>query len=217
MKQPIIWIVGAGCGIGLGIAKTFGKRGYTPILITREQSILDEMKETLAGHNIHAEGAVAYAGDEQMLKQTLEQLEDTYGTPEVLVYNASSHTPGYPSTVAPTDMMNDFKVNVLGALTAVQCVLPGMKQLGNGSVLLTGGGQATHPTATLASLGVGKAGLRSLAYSLHDELKSYGLYAGTLTVSGFVQPDTAFSPDLIGEAFYQMHKNKSEAEVTLKP
>lgn len=217
MKQPMIWIVGAGCGIGLGIAKTFGKRGYTPILITREQSILDEMKGILAGHNIHADGTVAYAGDENSLKQALEQLQATYGTPDVLVYNASSHTPGYPSTVVPADMINDFKVNVIGALVAVQSVLPGMKQQGQGSVLLTGGGQATHPTATLASLGIGKAGLRSLALSLHDELKSYGLYAGTLTVSGFVQPDTAFSPDLIGEAFYQMHKKKTEAEVTLKP
>lgn len=217
MKQPMIWIVGAGCGIGLGIAKTFGKRGYTPVLITREESILNDMKGILAGHNIHAEGTVAYAGDQSSLTQALQHLESTYGTPDVLVYNASSHTPGYPSTVAPSDMIDDFKVNVIGALTAVQCVLAGMKQLGKGSVLLTGGGQATHPTATLASLGIGKAGLRSLALSLHDELKTYGLYAGTLTISGFVQPNTAFNPDLIGEAFYQMHKKKTEAEVTLKP
>ncbi|MGZ9586315.1 SDR family NAD(P)-dependent oxidoreductase [Paenibacillus marinisediminis] len=217
MKQPTIWIVGAGCGIGLGIAKSFGKKGYTPILVTRNSEILEEMIQTLASHNIEAHGDVAFTGDEADLNRTLQALDSRYGTPDVLVYNASSHTPGYPSEVEPQHMIDDFKVNVVGALITVQSILPGMKQRGSGTVLLTGGGQALNPSATLASLGVGKAGLRSLALSLHEELKAYGLYAGTLTVSGFVQPNTPFNPDMIGDAFYHMHKMKSDAEVTIKP
>ncbi|WP_028543916.1 SDR family NAD(P)-dependent oxidoreductase [Paenibacillus taiwanensis] len=217
MKQPMIWIVGAGCGIGLGIAKTFGKRGYLPLLITREESLLEAMKQALIEQNVTAEGTVAYAGDETSLRNTLNELEQQYGVPDVLIYNASAHTPGYPSEVAPSDMLADLQVNVIGALTAAQCVLSGMRTRGTGSILFTGGGQAIHPTATLASLGVGKSSIRNLALSLHDELKNYGLYAGTLTISGFVQPGTAFSPDVIGEAFYRMHQQKNEAEVIIRP
>lgn len=217
MKQPMIWIVGAGCGIGLGIAKAFGKKGYTPILVTRQQEVLDNMRSALTELNIESEGAIAFTGCEEELHAALQDLGQRLGTPDVLVYNASLHTPGYPSELSTLDLMDDFKVNVVGALTAVQAVLPGMKQRGNGSILLTGGGQATHPSANLASLGIGKSGLRSLALCLHEEVKSYGLYAATLTVSGFVQPNTPFNSDTIGSAFYNMHKEKSEAEVTVKP
>lgn len=217
MTQPMIWIVGAGCGIGLGIAKSFGQRGYLPVLITRESDTLEQMKDILYDMNIEATGAVALTSDEAALRQTLSALEAEYGTPEAVVYNASAHAPGLPSEVQPSDMIEDFKVNVVGALTTAQCILPGMKTRGTGSYLLTGGGQALQPTASLVSLGVGKSGLRSLALSLHDEFKQYGLYAGTLTVCGFVQPNTSFDPQLVGEAFYSMHAKRSESEVMLKP
>ena len=217
MTQPMIWIVGAGCGIGLGIAKSFGQRGYRPMLITREAQTLSQMQDILRDMSIEAAGAVAHTGDEQALRETLAYLDTEWGTPDVLVYNASAHTPGLPSKVVPGQVTEDFKVNVIGALTAAQCVLPGMRARGTGSVLLTGGGQALHPTAALASLGIGKSALRSLALSLHEEFKGYGLYAGTLTVCGFVQQNTPFDPQTIGDAFYQMHMKRVEAEVVLKP
>ena len=217
MKQPVIFIVGAGCGIGLGISMAFGKKGYKPILVTRNSDILEVMKENLASQNIDSDGVAAYCGDQDELKAALHTLEQRFGAPDVLVYNASSHTPGLPSELHSQDLINDFNVNVTGALITVQEMLPGMKQRGSGTILLTGGGQAVQPSAGIASLGIGKAGLRSLALSLHEEVKSYGLYAGTLTVSGFVQPNTPFHPELIGEAFYKMHQHKKEAEVVVTP
>lgn len=217
MNSSSIWIVGAGCGIGLGIAKSFGKRGYAPVLITKDEDNLQHMKQALLEHNIEAAGIVAYSGDVKGLTAALTELLEAHGTPEVLVYNASAHTPGYPSEVSTEDMLQDFQVNVLGAAASVQALLPKMKEQGKGSILLTGGGQALHPTATLASLGIGKSGLRSLALSLHDELKPHGLYAGTLTVCGFVQEGTPFDSKSIGDAFYKMHSEKKEAEVQLKP
>ena len=217
MNQPSIWIVGAGCGIGLCIARTFGKRGYTPVLITKDESTLQHMKQALLEHNIQADGVVAYSGQLDQLSAALADLLERSGVPDVLVYNASSHTPGYPSEVSTSDLLQDFQVNVLGAVTSVQAVLPHMKARGTGSILLTGGGQALHPTPTLASLGIGKSGLRSLALSLHEELKQAGLYAGTLTICGFVQEGTPFDSSTIGDAFYRMHMEKKEAEVQLKP
>ena len=83
----------------------------------------------------------------------------------------------------------------------------------NGTILLTGGGLALHPYADLASLSIGKAGIRSLAYSLHQELSPKGIYVGTLTIKGFVQTGTYFSAENIADTFYSMYENQTETEI----
>ena len=57
------------------------------------------------------------------------------------------------------------------------------------------------PSVAVASLGMGKAALRNLAFSLHEELRSYGIRVGTVTILGEVQPGTPFDPGKIAEAF----------------
>ncbi|GAA3332918.1 hypothetical protein GCM10020331_094900 [Ectobacillus funiculus] len=46
-----------------------------------------------------------------------------------------------------------------------------------------------------------KAGIRNLAYSLHQELSPKGIYVGTLTIKGFVQEGTYFSAENIANTF----------------
>jgi NAD(P)-dependent dehydrogenase (short-subunit alcohol dehydrogenase family) len=48
--MPLIAIVGAGPGLGLSIARRFGREGFAVALISRTQSRLDEMAAGLAGH-----------------------------------------------------------------------------------------------------------------------------------------------------------------------
>ena len=52
--MPTIAIVGAGPGMGLAIARTFGARGFDVALIARTRSKLDSLKEQLAKEGITA-------------------------------------------------------------------------------------------------------------------------------------------------------------------
>ncbi|MGG4166255.1 SDR family NAD(P)-dependent oxidoreductase [Rossellomorea vietnamensis] len=147
------------------------------------------------------------------MKNALSEVRAAFGDEiEILLYNAASIRPGLPSTIGVEDFVYDFKVNVAGALIAVQEILPFMKKE-SGSILLTGGGLALYPNAEVASLSVGKAGLRNLTYSLNQELTPKGFYVGTLTINGFVQEDTYFSGDKIAGALFDMHENKGDVEV----
>ena len=80
---------------------------------------------------------------------------------------------------------------------------------GRGSILFTGGGLALDPTGWLAaaSLAIGKAGLRSLAQTLHAELAPKGIHAGTVTVAGAIAPGTPFDPAHIADAFWSLHED----------
>lgn len=71
----------------------------------------------------------------------------------------------------------------------------------------------------MASLGVGKAGIRNLAFSLFAELKDAGIHAATVTIGGLVKPGTAFDPDQIAEAYWTLHvqpKGSFERELVLQ-
>jgi NAD(P)-dependent dehydrogenase (short-subunit alcohol dehydrogenase family) len=82
-----------------------------------------------------------------------------------------------------------------------------MRKTGRGTILFTGGGLALDPSGWLpaASLAIGKAGLRSLALTLHAELAPIGIHAATVTIAGQIQPGTAFAPESIAEAFWALH------------
>jgi len=113
----------------------------------------------------------------------------------------------------------DLRISIGGALAAVQAVLPAMKERGHGTLLFTGGGFAFEPMAAMASLGIGKAGLRNLAFSLFADLNEAGIHAGTVTICGLVKPGTAFDPDKIAESYWSMHaqpKGGFERELMFK-
>jgi short-subunit dehydrogenase len=94
-----------------------------------------------------------------------------------------------------------------------------MQQRGRGSILVTGGGLALDPWPRMCSLAVGKAGVRSLALSLHKELAPQGIHAATVTIAGIVEKGTRFDPDAIANVFWELHgqaKGSFEAERVLR-
>ena len=127
------------------------------------------------------------------------------GDIEVLVYNAAGVRYKPLAELGAEEFNADLRVSVGGALAAAQAVLPAMRSNGRGTLLFTGGGFAFEPMPVLASLGVGKAGIRNLAYSLFADLKESGIHAATVTICGVVKPGTPFDPERIAEAYWSLH------------
>jgi len=78
------------------------------------------------------------------------------------------------------------------------------------SLLFTGGGLALTPHPRYAGLAVGKAALRNWVFSLAAELKPRGIHAATVTVAGFVKPDTPFDPNRIADAYWELHQQSPD-------
>jgi NAD(P)-dependent dehydrogenase (short-subunit alcohol dehydrogenase family) len=219
MSQPLCLIVGFGPGNGLGIARAFGRAGFALALLSRNPAKQAPWQVSLENDGIAARQYSADAANEASLNGAIAKAENELGGTVVLVYNAFSATFGKPSTLAPETLVTDFRVNVTGALAAVRAVLPGMKTRGHGSILFTGGGWALQPWDEAASPSIGKAGLRSLAFTLAQELHGTGVRVGTVTICGEVAPGTPFDPDKIGEIFLAMHRapeNEFQTEVVFK-
>jgi NAD(P)-dependent dehydrogenase (short-subunit alcohol dehydrogenase family) len=71
----------------------------------------------------------------------------------------------------------------------------------------------------LASLAIGKAGIRSLALSLAKELAPEGIHVATVTICGFIQSGTAFAPDRLADRYLALHeqpRERWESEITVR-
>lgn len=200
---PRAVVVGIGPGLGAALARRFMAGGYAVTGLARDPA----RAAAIPGVAPQAADAADPAG--------LTAAITADGPVDVLIYNAYRATmmQDGPSSLDVSALIEDFRVNVAGALAAVQAVLPGMRAAGRGSILLTGGGLALDPTGWLpaASLAVGKAGLRTLALTLHKELASTGIHVGTVTVAGQIQPGTPFDPERIADAFWDLHSDAEGA------
>jgi NAD(P)-dependent dehydrogenase (short-subunit alcohol dehydrogenase family) len=205
--KPVCAVIGIGPGLGAALARRFASGGYAVLGLARDPGKL----VTWPGLTPWRADAADAAG----LAAALREGAVAAGGPiDVLIYNAYRATMATngPSSLDPAEVVEDFRVNVAGALAAAQAVLPGMRAAGRGSILFTGGGLALYPTGWLsaASLAIGKAGLRSLALTLHAELAPAGIHAATVTITGQIQPGTGFAPDTIAESFWALHADPPE-------
>lgn len=191
MTKKVCTIVGVGPGLSLAIARRFAREGYQLSLLARRGNALEDYVAQLHQVGGRATTFVADASDDTSLQDALNQSKSQVGVPDVLVYNAAALEPGLPMTLSPATLVNDFKVNVAGALACTLGVVADMRAAGHGTLLFTGGGLALHPASQYASLSIGKAGLRSLTNSLAEELEPDGVHVATVTITGFITPDDA--------------------------
>lgn len=212
MKKSIL-IIGAGAGLSTGVAEKFGAEGYKIGLISRSAEKLALLKTELNGKGIECEFATADATDPAELERAIQSIVDRFGSIDVLLYNAAAMKMKPLMSETVEELAEDFKLSVANAFHSVK-VLHEVLKASKGAVLLTGGGFAMYPNPAFGSLSLGKAGIRNLAHQLHTVLKDDGIYVGTLTIAGYIQPDsTTHSPVILADKFWQLLQNRNEVEM----
>ncbi len=209
-QQPVALIIGMGPGLSAALAERFAAGGHAVAGFARDPGKSAALAAQLAQRGQVLALRAVDAGDFAALGAAIAAVEAELGPIEVLIYNAYRATYAPPSEVPPAALMADAAVNIGGALAAVQAVLPAMRARGGGTILLTGGALALDPTGWLpaASLAVGKAGLRNLAYSLNAELAGSGIRVSTVTIQGMIAPGTGLAPERIAEEYGRLAKTE---------
>lgn len=212
MKKSII-IVGMGPGLSLSIARRFGKEGFQVGMISRNLEKLQEMKHILEADGIVSYGAVADASDGSSLTKALDALKESLGSVDVLHYNAVDMRMVHILEDDPEALVMGFRTSVVNALIAVKHLRADLSEA-KGAVLITGGGSANFPMPEMGTISLGKAGIRNLAFQLSKALKGEGVYVGTLTVSGWIRPDSStHTPELLANKFWQLYTERNVVEI----
>lgn len=203
MKTAII--IGVGPGLGMALARAFGEAGLHVALLARSESNLESFQQQLSAEgiksSIHAVDISAF----EEFRTTLRKIAQQH-TVEVVIYNAVKRQFNTPLQLDVEQMVDAYRIDVAGALLSVQTILPFMQENESGTFLFTGGGAALHPWTQAPTITIAKAGIRSLAYMLADELQDSPIQVGTITIFGMIKEGTAFDPSTIAQTYLQHYR-----------
>ncbi|MET4141960.1 SDR family NAD(P)-dependent oxidoreductase [Pedobacter sp. UYP1] len=210
-KKSIL-IVGAGEGLSKGVAKRFAKEGFNISLISRNANNLKNVQAELTSQGAEVTFAAADVSNSAQLDAAIKTLSEEVSGFDVVLYNVAIVKSKDILEETADELTHEFAINVSGALQSLQSSYQDLKQK-KGAFLLTGGGLAIHPVAAYGSLSLGKSGIRSLAYQLHDRLKVDEIYVGLLTVAGIIKPESkTHSPTVLAEMFWKLYSDRTELE-----
>jgi short-subunit dehydrogenase len=212
MKKTII-IVGAGKGLGNQIGKKFGQNDFRIVLMARSENSLKEYEDQFQNEGIESFSYVVDAAKPETLTLAFNNAKTKFGTPDVLVYNVGITELDQPDSINSEELMRHFQVDVASAYHSVKQVVSEDFGKKNGVIILTGGGLALYPQPQYTPLSIDKAALRALAFLLNKELEPQGIFVGTVTIAGAIEPDTRFAPELIAQKYWDLYTQRQECEV----
>ncbi|TXL89821.1 SDR family NAD(P)-dependent oxidoreductase [Streptomyces sp. IB2014 016-6] len=208
-----IAIVGAGAGLGGAVARRFGREGFDVALLSRTREHVDALATDLGGEGVNARGFAADVTDPASLSAALESAASALGPVEVLQYSPIPH-PAYMKPVletSPADIEGPLAFSVVGPMTAVGQVLPGMRSLGRGTLLFVNGGSAVQPYPDRAGTSIAFAAESAYARMLHDALADERIHAAQLIIPGAITAgDPRKAPSVLAETLWGMHRDRTE-------
>lgn len=204
-------LIGAGPGLGLATARRFGVAGHTVALIARDAEKLDGMTATLARDDVQARGYTADVLDIESLTAALYAAAADLGTVEILQYSPVPRA-DFMKQVLDTsadDLDAPLAFSAKGPVTAVNAVLPGMRELGRGTLLFVNGSSAVRPNPKVAGTSIAFAAESAYARMLHDTLAPENIHAAQLIIPGAIRPDAEHSsPDVLAQRLYDLHTKR---------
>ncbi|WP_340384487.1 SDR family NAD(P)-dependent oxidoreductase [Streptomyces sp. SS7] len=218
--MPTIAIVGAGSGMGLSIAKVFGRNRFSVALVARTQEKLDGLAAELGEAGIEAAGFAADVTDRESLASAFTGIKERFGQVDVLEYSpAPKMSP--EAMVAPLDatvenLQPELDYYLYGGLTAARQVLPEMIERGVGTLLFTTGGSSMDALAgppEFGNIAVATAALRAYVLKLHQVLTGSGVYAAHVPIFAWIGsggPET--QADTIAERYWDIYTKREGAE-----
>jgi NAD(P)-dependent dehydrogenase (short-subunit alcohol dehydrogenase family) len=218
-------IVGAGSGLSASLARVLAKEGIQVALAARSTGDLDALVE--------ATGARAFTCDASKpadVARLFDELDASFGEPEIVIYNASYRTRGPLIELDPAEVEKSLAVTAFGGFLVAQQAARRMLPKKRGAILFTGASASVKGYALSAPFAMGKFALRGLAQSMARELSPQGIHVAHIVIDGGIKsarreepadkPASMLDPDAIAASYlHVIHQPHSawSLEVELRP
>jgi len=189
----VVVVTGASMGTGEAIAKRFAAEGASVVLLSRDTARAEVARARIG----HPERTIALSCDvrhseeiDRVLGLTLHHFKRV----DIWVNNAGH---GLMDSIAEVDMAachELFETNFFGALSAMQGVIPVMREQGGGTIINVSSVAGHIPLPFHAAYSASKFALNAIGKAAGVELKSAGIHVLTVC-PGYVR--TAFSDNSV--------------------
>ena len=178
-------VTGAGRGIGRAIALRYSQEGAAVAFAARTRAQIDEAAaeiESAGGRALAVQCDVSSESDvDRLVDATVRQ----FGKIDILVNNAAVNLP--PTDLTEVDLSvwrNVIDVNLTGAFICTRAVLPHMKRIGSGVVLILSSVGGRRGAAGRGPYRASKAALINFTETIGAEGANYGVRAVCLCPGG---------------------------------
>jgi NADP-dependent 3-hydroxy acid dehydrogenase YdfG len=175
----VVWMTGAGTGIGKAGALMFAQEGAAVALIGRRRDKLDEVAA-----EIHAMGGTAAVealdvADRKKVGEAGERLLKRLGRVDILVNNAGLNVVNRRlDEIGAEDWDYILAVNLTGAFNMVQAVMPAMRNQKDGLIINIASTAAKRVSGVAGiAYSASKFGMLGMSLSLTQEAWKFGIRA----------------------------------------
>ena len=232
-KSGVAVVIGAGGGLGAGLARRFAAAGMAVAIASRNPHNAEELAsgvESVTGGNAY--GYACDVRDEIAVNDLFNRVSGELGEPDLVVYNASGFLMKSVLEIEVDELVNQWNVTCLGGFIVGREAAQRMTSRGNGTLLFTGAKACYKGSANFGGFAVGKFGLRALAQSMARELGPKGVHVAIVNIDGEINGpahaheipekgiDALLDPDAIAETYLAIHRQHHTAwthEVDLRP
>ena len=184
-------IAGAGPGLGLAVARRFGREGRPIALLSRSPHRHDGYLASLRDDGITAVALAADVTRPEQLRASVTAATERLGPIGAAYYGPGAADPtARPRPILQTqasEVSDAVSTFVRPAVELTGMLLPAMLERGEGTLLFVTGLAAVVPLPGLGALAVASAALRTYALTVNAALAGTGVYAGALVIGGLVE------------------------------
>jgi NAD(P)-dependent dehydrogenase (short-subunit alcohol dehydrogenase family) len=193
-------VTGAARGVGHATALRLASDGFRVVVNDiSDDGRLDDLAERIGGIAVRAD-----ISEPAVALEIVETAADRLGPVEVLVANAAAMAMSPFLEQAPDEWWRQIDVNLSGHFRLIQAVIPAMRALGHGRIVIvaSGWGVIGHPNAT--AYAASKAGLIALTKGLGRELGPQGIVSNAIAPSYIDTEQLAVDADDLGISLDEM-------------
>ena len=176
----VVLVTGGSRGLGLELAREFGRRGARVAICARDADTLATAQADLERRGIAALAVTADVRDAGHAAAAVRAVVDRWGAVDVLVNNAGTITVGPLETMTVADFDESVQTSLGGAVHVTLPALPLMRARGMGHIvnIVSIGGKIAVPH--LVPYSAGKLALAGFSEGLAAEVRRWGIAVTTV-------------------------------------
>jgi len=199
-KDKTVVITGGSEGVGAACARLFADAGANLMLVARGKKKLDAIAEELRDKT-RVEIFAMDVADTEACVNLFKKADFEFGRVDILVNNAGYHVRAPFESATTNELATMIDVNLRAPVVLTRLAIPHIREAGGGAIINVGSLAGRTMVPGSATYAASKAGLRSLTYSVAEELHGSKIKLGVVAPgpidTGFIMDDIDSTTDLV--------------------
>jgi NAD(P)-dependent dehydrogenase (short-subunit alcohol dehydrogenase family) len=189
--REVVWITGAGRGIGRALAWLLAERGRQVAATARTEADLRALADKSRALSGRIWPFACDVTDRAAVQATVQRIEQELGPIGLAILNAGTFLPVDGRALDVALFRSQFEVNVFGIVYGLEALVPRMAARGGGQIALMGSIAGWCGLPTASAYGASKAAVRNLAEALRVELEPLAIDLRLISPGFVATPLTA--------------------------